>query len=147
MEALAPIGRAMHSGTYNAHLASILASKAFLQEIAKPEFWTNLEALEAFFYPGLQEIMDRAGLPILVQAVGARFSLLFGLTEAPRNYRDTLKTDKGLALEFYRSALEQGVYLHPAPHHGFSAMHTRADLEETLQRIETAVRHLEPTAA
>lgn len=147
MEAIAPIGRVMHSGTYNAHLVSILASRAFLREIAQPEFWANLEELEAFFYSGLQEIMNRAGLPIRVQAVGARFSLLFGLSEEPRNYRDTLNADKGLALQFYRAALEQGVYFHPGPHHGFSAMHTRVDLADTLQRIDTAALHLGPTAS
>ena len=41
------------------------------------------------------------------------------------------------------AALERGVYFHYAWHHGFSAMHTLADLDEALSRIEDAVRSMQ----
>ena len=142
MEAVAPIGRAVHSGTYNAHLIPILAAGAFLTEIDSPEFWQRLQKLERFFYPSLREVFQTSGLPVMVQAVGARFSLLFGLDTEPRSYRDTVRADRQLESQFYRAAIEHGVYFHSAPHHGFSAMHTQADLEEALDRISAAARSL-----
>lgn len=142
MSAVAPLGRAVHSGTYNAHLIPIMAGLAFLDVATDPGFYPGLRALEAAFYPELQAIFDRAGVPVLVHANGARFSLLFGMREAPVRYRDTLAHDNETATRFYGLALDEGVYFHAAWHHGFSAMHTRADLDEALDKIERAARRL-----
>jgi glutamate-1-semialdehyde 2,1-aminomutase len=49
MEAVAPLGPAVHSGTFNANLIPILAGRAFLQVIADPAFWTNLREIEDHF--------------------------------------------------------------------------------------------------
>jgi glutamate-1-semialdehyde 2,1-aminomutase len=138
MSAVAPLGAAVHSGTFNAHPVAMLAASAFLDQVASPVFWADLERKEAYFYPGLRAAFARAGLPVWVQAVGARFSLHFGLTEEPRSYRDAERGDRAMATAFYAAALERGVYFHHARHHGFSAMHTDADLGQALDAIEAA---------
>ncbi|MBI3457783.1 MAG: aminotransferase class III-fold pyridoxal phosphate-dependent enzyme [Candidatus Rokubacteria bacterium] len=143
MDAVAPRGAAVHSGTFNAHLIPILAANAFLDEIAKPEFWAHLERLDAALYAGLGEAFKRAGLPVRVQAVGARFSLLFGLEEEPRSYRQAAaRFDRELARRFFAAALEEGVYFHYGWHHGISAMHTAADIDEALEAIAAAARRV-----
>ena len=143
MEAVAPLGPAVHSGTYNANLIPVMAAQAFLEVISAPGFYERLTDLEAFFYPGLQAIFDRLGEPVRVQALGARFSLLFGLDGPPTDYRQVAASvDRKRETAFYAAAIERGVYFHYAWHHGFSATHTRADLEEALDRIEDAARHL-----
>jgi glutamate-1-semialdehyde 2,1-aminomutase len=142
MDAVSPVGRAVHSGTFNAHLIPLLAADAFLDEVAQPAFWSNLEQLETYFYAGLRDAFRVAGLPVFVQAVGARFSLLFGLEEEPRNYRQAARYDRELAQRFFGAALDEGVYFHSAWHHGFSAMHTREDLAAALERIEAAARRV-----
>jgi glutamate-1-semialdehyde aminotransferase len=78
----------------------------------------------------------------LVQAVGARFSLLFGLEDEPTNYRDAARFDRDMARRFFGAAMQQGVYFHYAWHHGISAMHTQADLARALEGIETAARRI-----
>ncbi len=142
MSAVAPLGRSVHSGTYNAHLIPILAGLAFIEQATDPEFYPHLRALEVAFYPELQSVFDRAGIPVRVQAMGARFSLLFGLDRPPVRYRDLLAHDTTTATRFYGLALEEGVYFHAAWHHGFSAMHTHRDLEVALEGIERAARRL-----
>lgn len=138
MDSIAPTGPAVHTGTYNAHLIPILATGAFLELAAEPTFWTDLAALGDHFYPRLQAAFDRAGLPVLVQAQGARFSLLFGLESAPTSYREAIAVDRELERLFYAAALERGVYMHFAWHHGFSAVHTIADLDGALEALEDA---------
>jgi glutamate-1-semialdehyde 2,1-aminomutase len=140
MNAVSPNGTAVHSGTFNAHLVPILAANAFLDEIARPTFWSHLDALESLLYPGLREAFRAAGLPVWVQAVGARFSLLFGLEQEPTTYREAARYDRDMALRFFAAALEQGVYFHSAWHHGPCAMHTAADLHTALEGIEAAAR-------
>ena len=142
MEAVAPSGPAVHSGTFNAHLIPVLAAGAFLELIAEPAFWSNLATLEEVFYAGLREAFEQAGLPVWVQALGARFSLLFGLEREPTSYREAAGFDRDLARRFYAAALEAGVYFHYAWHHGFSALHTREDLDRGLDAIETAARRV-----
>ena len=142
MEAVAPVGRAVHSGTFNAHLVPILAANAFLDEIARPEFWSELEGRQERLYAGLWEAFERAGLPVRVQALGARFSLLFGLDSEPREYRQVARHDKELARRFYGVAIEEGVYFHHAWHHGISAMHADADVDEALAGVEAAARRV-----
>jgi glutamate-1-semialdehyde 2,1-aminomutase len=140
MSAVAPLGSAVHSGTFNAHTIPILAANAFLDAITDPGLWRELGRKQEFFYPGLRAAFARAGLPVWVQAVGARFSLHFGLTEEPRSYRDAEKGDRAMATAFYEAALDRGLYLHHARHHGFSTMHTDADLAQALDAIEAAAR-------
>jgi glutamate-1-semialdehyde aminotransferase len=142
MSAVSPLGRAVHSGTYNAHLVPILAGLAFLDVATDPGFYPRLRELEAGFYPELAAIFARAGLPVRVLANGARFSLLFGLERDPVRYRDILDHDTATATRFYGLALEEGVYFHAAWHHGFSSQHTEADLAEALDGIERAARRL-----
>ena len=142
MEAVSPLGAAVHSGTFNAHLIPILAANAFLDEIARPELWAELERVQDRFYAGLRGAFARAGLPVRVQALGARFSLLFGVDEEPTNYREAARDDKALARRFYAAALDQGVYFHYAWHHGLSTAHTIADVDRALEGIEAAARQV-----
>ena len=142
MDAVAPKGGAVHSGTFNAHLIPILAANAFLDEIAKPAFWSHLEQVHTALCGGLREVFKRAGLPVWVQALGARFSLLFGLDEEPKSYRQAARYDRDLARRFYAAALDAGAYYYAGWHHGLSVMHTMADVEEALERTETAARRV-----
>jgi glutamate-1-semialdehyde 2,1-aminomutase len=142
MAAVAPQGGAVHSGTFNAHLIPILAANAFLDEIAKPSFWAHLAELDTALYAGLRDVFKRAGLPVWVQGLGARFSLLFGLDEEPKSYRQAARYDRELARRFFTAALDEGLYFHFGWHHGLSAQHTPADVEEALERIEAAARRV-----
>jgi glutamate-1-semialdehyde 2,1-aminomutase len=142
MDAVAPRGGAVHSGTFNAHLIPILAANAFLDEIARPAFWAHLAELDTALYTGLREAFKRAGVPVWVQGLGARFSLLFGLDEEPRSYRQAARQDGELARRFYGAALDEGLYFHVGWHHGLSAQHSMADVEEALERIGAAARRV-----
>jgi glutamate-1-semialdehyde 2,1-aminomutase len=141
MQSVSPVGKAVNSGTYNAHLSAIVAGLAFLDQIARPDFYPHLERLADRLYPGLVDIFSRHGLPVWVQGAGARFGLVFGVDAEPKNYRQAARHDLALSNRFYQASLERGVYLHPgSPHHGFSSAHTLADIDEALQLIDDAAR-------
>jgi glutamate-1-semialdehyde 2,1-aminomutase len=142
MEACAPIGRGVHSGTYNAHPIPILAADAFLDVVSAPSFWEEMQAKEEFFYPGLRAAFERAGVTVWVQATGARFNLLFGLDREPMSYREAALCDRELETRFYAAAIARGIYFHYSWHHGFSAMHSMADLAGALVAIEDAARSI-----
>ncbi len=142
MDAVAPRGGAVHSGTFNAHLIPILAANAFLDEIVKPEFYPTLLQRSETLHQGLLDAFERAGLPVWVQAKGARFSLLFGLYDEPRSYREAARWDRELARRFFAAAMRHGVYFHFAWHHGLSIQHTDEDVARALEGIEAAAREV-----
>lgn len=144
MSNIAPAGRAMHSGTYNANLVNILPGLAFMNEIAQPGFYPGLLARCARLYAGMNAAFARAGVAARVQATGARFNILFG--EASRrplvSYADALHQDGDMALRFYKACLPRGVYFHPAWHHGISAAHSDADIDEVIAATQAAAQEL-----
>jgi glutamate-1-semialdehyde 2,1-aminomutase len=142
MSCLTPLGRAVHTGTYNAHLIPIMAAHAFLDEIGRPEFYPNLLARSERLVGGLRGIFARAGVKAQVRALGARFSILFGAAEGEElwNYRDAAsRRDAALELRFLRAALDNGVFV-LGFHHGLSAAFDDADVDTVLDRLETATR-------
>lgn len=143
LEMCTPAGPALQSGTYNAPPVLVIAIRAVLDEVTRPGFYEHLDALGEQLYGGMREIMARRGVKAWVQGVGARFGLLFGLDEEPRNYRDVARQDMAAMRRFHLACLERGVYLHyVSPHHGYSSAHTMADVEETLNVMDDAAREL-----
>jgi len=149
MRVLSPLGPAAHSGTYSGHLFAVLAALASLDVIAEEGFYARIFANAERLYGGLTALFERHGVPARVQGLGARFGIYFGLTTPVTCYQEACRIDNDLGHRFIRACLEQGLYFHnygrmALGHHGFSASHTAQDIDETLDRVETALRALAP---
>ena len=142
---LRPEGQCEHSGTYLAHLTTVLAALTALGEYGRPRFYEQLETTADRFYGGFQEIVDRSGVPMRLQYVGPRFGMYFGIEERVTNYRQAARQSREMLLTFTSSCLERGVYFHVSPHHGFSAAHTEADIDRVLEAIEGAMPDVQRT--
>ena len=146
MSHLRPEGESEHSGTYLAHLTTVLAATAALQVYAQPGFYERLDALGERFYGGLRETIDRSGVPVQLQYVGPRFGLYFGLTSPVTNYRQAAEQDRSMLLAFIAGCIKRGVYMHVSPHHGFSSAHTDADMDRALGAFEGALSDVKRVA-
>ena len=147
MSRLTPFGDVTHSGTYTGNLLGVMAARACLVEITREGFYDHIYAIADQLYNGLSQIFDRMGIPARVQGLGARFGIYFGITDEVKTFSDTLKHDTKLAGNFMSACTRHGVYFHnygkiALGHHGFSASHTKTDINEALNRIETAVKDL-----
>jgi glutamate-1-semialdehyde 2,1-aminomutase len=147
MRVLSPLGPAAHSGTYSGHLFAVLAALAALEEITRPGFYERIFANADRLYGGLTALFATHGVPARVQGLGARFGIYFGVTTEVANYQDAARIDGELGYRFIRACFERGVYFHnygklALGHHGFSAAHTPADIDETLNRVESALDSL-----
>ena len=76
------------------------------------------------------------GRPLVTTGVGTVFSAHFGLSEPPRNYRDTLKTDMAAYTRFRAAMLARGVQLLPDGRWYVGAAHTDRELELVLPAID-----------
>jgi glutamate-1-semialdehyde 2,1-aminomutase len=149
MSVVAPLGKAVHTGTYNAHLLQMLAAHAFLDVIAEPGFFERLLGLHERLYAGLRAAFAAAGLPVRVQGVGARFAMYFGLDPAVEvtGYRQAAGWDRDLLNAFCREMHARGVYVNPAWHHGLSAMHDEALVDRVVAAAADSARAISRRAA
>jgi len=142
MSVVSPLGPAIHTGTYNAHLIPMLAAHAFLDTIAREGFYDHLLGLHERLYAGLRQAFAEAGLPVRVQGVGARCGLYFGLdprVEVTR-YRQAARLDKKMMHAFCREMHRRNVYVNPAWHHGVSALHTAAIVDQIVEAAGESAR-------
>jgi glutamate-1-semialdehyde 2,1-aminomutase len=139
MEHLRPQGQSEMSGTYLAHLTSVLAALEALEIYSQPDFYARLHAIGERFYQGFQEIIDRSGVVARLQHAGPRFGIYFGLKDAVQNYRQAARQNHAMLLTFIAGCIRRGVYFHVSAHHGFSAAHSEADLDRALEGIAGAM--------
>ena len=150
MDRLMPTGDCQHSGTYNGHPVAVAAGLAAVTAYRQPGFYEHIHAVAERLYGGLNAIFERHGVAGRVQGLGARFGIYFGVDGEPRSYRDAVRHSREQMLRFIAAAIDHGVYFHDyggaACHHGFCAAMTLADVDETLDRLDMAVRSLQPVA-
>ena len=146
MNKLMPVGDCQHSGTYNGHVVAVAAALAAVTAYREPGFYEHIHAVAHRLIDGLNAIFVRHGVAGRVQGLGARFGVYFGLNGPLRNYRDAVLHQRATMLRFIAAAIQQGVYFHDyggaACHHGFCAAMTMADVDETMERLEGAVRSI-----
>jgi len=142
MQHVRPLGNSQHSGTYNGHLIPVMAALACLDEISSEGFYDHINQLAEKLYRGLEEIFEYSGLKIRLQGVGARFGLYFGVDEEVKDYRMAAQSDRKLGAKFYAAAYHQGLHFVPFIHHGFSAAHSLKDVDEILDRVDSAVKKI-----
>ena len=151
MDRLMPTGDCQHSGTYNGHQVAVAAGLAAVTAYKQPGFYDHIFQVAERLCGGLTAIFERHGIRARVQGLGARFGIYFGVTGAVRNYRDAVQHQRAQMLRFVKSAIAHGVYFHDyggaACHHGFCAAMTLADVDEALQRLDTAVKQMAGVAA
>ena len=151
METFSPVGSAAHSGTYSGHLFGLLAALATLDELDSPGFYdgpTGILVMARKLYSGLQQIFVHHGIKCRVQGLGARFGLYFGLDpdREAKVYQDVAGHDSEMLKRFVRACFEKGVYFHAYDvalgHHGFGARHGPEEIDESLNRIDSACAEL-----
>jgi len=150
MERLMPQGDCQHSGTYNAHPVAVAAALAAVQTYREQSFYPHIHAVAEALFTGMNEVFQRHGVPGQVRGLGARFGIYFGIEGPIRNYADAQQHDRQQMLRFIAAAIDEGVYFHDyggaACHHGFCAAMTLDVVQETLEKLDRAVRRLSQSA-
>ena len=145
MSVLNPVGRTVMSGTYTGHLTAVMPAIACQRELAKSDFYPHITRLADRLYAGIREALKITGVPGVLQGIGARFGLYLGLTEPVTSYRQAVQTNREMEVKFILGCVKRGLYIHDyghTMHHGFSAQHTEADIDQALSIIEDALREI-----
>jgi len=137
-------GEVRHAGTYNGAPGPLAAAKATLAELTSNDnhAYRVLERRGQQLINGLRDIIDRAGLPAIVQGTGSMLQLFFTPALQMSNYRDTASVDHDMFQIFGHEMIKRGVMIHPdAFEHWFlSTAHTEEDIEFILNVAEDSIR-------
>ena len=136
MDHLTPVGKAVHTGTYNAHPVPVAAAHAFLEVAEDPRFFPEVIARSDRLVTGLRDAFAAAQMPIRVQSLGTRFALYFGLEPSTEvtTYRVAATYDRAMQRSWCAEMALRGVYTTPVWHHGISSAHD----DEDVRRITDA---------
>lgn len=130
MDHLTPLGKAVHTGTYNAHPVPVAAAIAFLDIASEPTFFADAIARTDRLVSSLRDAFSSAGMPVRVQSLGTRFAMYFGLDPATEvtTYRAAATYDRSMQRLWCADVASRGVYSTPVWHHGISSVHSDADV-------------------
>ena len=141
MDLVAPLGPMYQAGTLSGNplaMAAGLATLRYLRE-HKKEIYPRLEKLGEELVGGVAAAAKEAGVPICYNRVGSMFTWFF--TPGPvTDWNSAAKSDKEAFGRFFRSMLDNGIYLPPSQFEAafLSAAHTQHDIEQTIAAAKQA---------
>jgi glutamate-1-semialdehyde 2,1-aminomutase len=143
MERMSPAGIIYQAGTLSGNPLATAAGLAALRELQKKGFYEGLEKQAAKWESDLRGAFADSGIPHTINRVGSMMTLFF--KEGPVNtYDEAVKSDTAKFAAWFRSMLDQGIYLAPSQFEAafLSAAHDAEILEKTRQAAVKAVSEI-----
>jgi glutamate-1-semialdehyde 2,1-aminomutase len=143
MEMVAPVGPMYQAGTLSGNPLAMSAGIAALDLLKTPGTWEKLEKASEDLMSGIGAAAKSTGISLQQTRVGTMFTNFFSEVP-PTNWSTVAKGDKAQFGKFFRSMLEQGVYLAPSAFEaGFmSTVHTDEDIQATVAAAEKAFKSI-----
>ena len=135
-------GRTIHAGTYNGNPVNLAAGVATITTLARPGTFDRMHAHGRALRVRIEAAAAARGIPLVTSGSGPVFSVHFGLTATPRNYRDTLRADAARSAAFRIGLMEHGVYVLPDGRWYVGAVHGDAELELATAAIDAAMQRV-----
>ena len=143
MMCMAPEGEIYQAGTLSGNPLAMAAGIATLEILKQGNLYTELEEKSDTLFSGLRNAAGDAGIQVVINRVGSMGTLFF--TAKPvSNFADAKESNQDLFKKYYRSMLEQGIYLAPSPFEAsfLSAAHTNEMIEKTIRSASKAFRNM-----
>lgn len=144
MQWIAPLGNVYQAGTLSGNPLAMIAGYTLLKELKEnPIIYQQLEEKGAYLRKGLQNVLQKAGIPFVINHMGSMISVHF--SEKPVNdFASAVAADNARFNRFFHAMLKRGVYLPPSPFESWflsNALST-SDLDTTLAAATESVSEL-----
>ena len=141
MDLVAPLGPMYQAGTLSGNPLAMAAGCAMIRQLRdrKAEVYPRLDKLSGELVEGVAAAAKDAGVNICHNRVGSMFTWFF--TPGPVTNWDTAsKSDTEAFGKFFRSILDNGVYLPPSQYEAafLGAAHTEEDIQKTIAAAKDA---------
>ncbi len=136
-------GEIQHGGSFNSNVMVMSAAKAGLSHIAEnPEgFYNDLNGRGTRLMQGLSTAAEEAGIPMLVQGVGATFWTTFTERDSISNYREHVSSvDEEKYAVFAEHMLRNGIRLATNGRWHMASAHSDEDIGQTLEAARSSLK-------
>jgi glutamate-1-semialdehyde 2,1-aminomutase len=114
MQCIAPIGKVYQAGTLSGNPLAMRAGLTTLQILSEnPDIYTKLEKQSALLENSLQQLFEKAGLPVCINRVGSMISIHFS-SEPVIDFKTAAACNIGLFNRYFHHCLSNGIYLPPS---------------------------------
>ena len=143
MQYLSPSGGVYQAGTLSGNPLAMTAGIETLKLLKRDGFYQELEQKGAHLAKGIVKAAKDAGYPIYSTRVGSMLCVFFTQGEV-HDWTTAAACDTGAFARYFRSMLEDGIYLAPSQFEtGFiSIAHGDAELERTIAAARKAFKSL-----
>ena len=137
MAQLAPLGPVYQAGTLSGNPVTMAAGLATLNVLSESDFYPRLFEQTDKLVCAMRECAKTAGVPMVINQVGALFSLFFTTQSHVNNVSDVNACDFEYFRAYFHQMLSQGIYLAPSGYEcGFvSIQHGQAEIELTTRAM------------
>jgi glutamate-1-semialdehyde 2,1-aminomutase len=135
-------GRVRQVGTFNGNPLSMAAAHAALTEVLTDDAYARIEAMDARLRAGLDDVIDRYGLPCHTVGLGAKGCVVFA-SEPLYEYRDyATKVDEDLSTLSWLYHMNHGIFMTPGVDEQWtlSVAHRDEDLQLYVDAFEAFAR-------
>jgi len=141
MEKMAPVGPVYQAGTLSGNPLAVTAGIATLEALQQPGVYEELERKAALLAAGLDETARSAGVDVCFNRV-CSMSCAFFTPEKVADYKSACTSDTNRYARYFKSMLEQGVYLAPSQFEAMfvSLAHGGAEIERTVEASRAAFK-------
>lgn len=141
MDCVSPLGPVYQAGTLSGNPVAMAAGLAQLNELERSNGYERLEMLGLRLEDGVRSMLHDLNMPLTFKRHGSMFCLFF-TTQDVYDLDTAMTADFDLFRKYFRSMLEQGVYVAPSPYEtGFiSTAHTEADIDATVAAMRQALK-------
>lgn len=114
MQHIAPLGNVYQAGTLSGNPIAMIAGHTMLKTLKEdPSIYTALEEKTATLHSGLDSVLQKAGMPYVINRLGSMISVHFS-NVAVTNFDTAAKANNSLFNKYFHHMLKNGVYLPPS---------------------------------
>lgn len=145
MDKISPEGPVYQAGTLSGNPLAMAAGTTMLHILKNdPSIYTELERKGALLEDGLNNNLKNAGISGVVNRIGSMMALFFTNNNKIERYSDILKCNSSYYETYFKSMLEQGIYIAPSPYECtfVTAAHSDEDIERTIMASAKAMKEI-----
>ena len=140
---MAPEGDVYQAGTLSGNPLAMAAGLATLKILKERAPYEELEKKGDMLFSGLKKGAQDAGVQVNINRVGSMGSVFFS-AEPVTDFATAKTSDENLFRRYFRSMLEQGIYLAPSPFEAtfLSTAHSEEFVQKTIECAAVAFKSL-----
>ncbi len=138
MQHIAPLGNVYQAGTLSGNPIAMIAGYTMLKTLKdNPSIYTQLEEKTALLHNGLDAVLQKTGVPYVINRLGSMISVHFSKVPVI-NFDCAAHADNALFNKYFHFMLDNGIYLPPSAYESWfisNALSTK-DIEKTVSVTE-----------